>query len=224
MEQVRFLYAKVFIGIAIIAVIGLGVYLFSNSKKNSGNQEIVDTTKPMQLTELLMIQGAHKCTFSNTNDISESQGIWYVSDGKGRGDFETNIMETSSVPKTIKSHMIVVDGFTYLWTDGMQQGTKVSLKDTPQDISENTVSSEVAENEFNNTYEFSCESWKIDTSVFILPTDIHFVDIQGMMDKSVDSMNVSKGNIGTESLKEKQCALCEQAGSGREQCLQALGC
>ena len=91
-----------------------------------------------------------------------------------RGDF-TSV----AAGKTILSHMIVKDNTSYMWSDAMPQGIKMSF-DTVATQSDATPQSMVNP---DAQVDYSCSAWDADTSMFVLPEGVTFQDMSAMMPK-----------------------------------------
>jgi hypothetical protein len=66
-------------------------------------------------------------------------------------------------------------------------------------------------------YNYKCEPWSGDDSLFVAPKDITFTDFSSMMPKA--------GASGTMMDKNVKCAACNYlTGEQQTQCKQTLGC
>src|SRR6185503_5345615 len=152
-------------------IIGLIAYLALGKKNNTdqtssveSNSQTADTASeasqstatPQSLKSLLAAGTAQKCSFSD----SGSQGTFYVSAGKARGDFTT-----TASGKTTATHMIVDGQTSYIWMDGQSQGFKM-MADASAQANVNAQQAIDA----NKPIGYSCSAWSADSSMFVLPT------------------------------------------------------
>ena len=161
----------------------------------------------MSMKALLAAGKTQKCTFSNPSDPSNTSGTVYIDNGKMRGDFTS-----TTDGKTVQSHMIVMDNTSYMWSDAMPQGIKMSFDDIqkPQTDSKQAVS-------VNQEVNYSCQGWSADSGTIALPAGITFTDYSAMLKQAAPSGG---------SANSQQCAACDQApdAASRAQCKTALGC
>ena len=174
-------------------------------------------TGTMSLHELIGSKTAQKCTFVSTADSVRSSGTILVGGGKMRGDF-TSVVQG----KTIRSYLIVRDGASYVWSDAMPQGVKMSLA-TAEKPRTNSVASEQAV-DFNRKTDYNCTPWTVDNSMFTLPAGITFTEMSALMQGTPTTGSVSAPN-SPNTIRAAQCGACDKASaSARTQCRTALGC
>lgn len=176
----------------------------SNSQTSGGMKSLKD---------LLSSGVAQKCSFSSDG----SQGVSYISGGKVRGDFTSQVSG-----KTTTSHMISDGATSYIWTDGEPNGFKMTVD--PNQAAEvkndytNTSTSGAAD--LNQKADYKCSGWVVDGSVFTPPTNVTFSDFSQMYAPVASSMP-SSGSSGSSST----CAYCNAlTGDDKSQCLAALNC
>ncbi len=116
----------------------------------------------LSLKDLLSSSKAQKCTIKVGTVGAGVDGTVLVSSGKVRGDFSSD----SAVGK-VGTHMIVRDGSAYSWVDGLKAGLKAPVSTSGSGAVTGGVNLEA---KFN----YQCEPWKVDNSVFTLPSDITF--------------------------------------------------
>jgi hypothetical protein len=122
------------------------------------------------LRSLLTMARNTTCTFTNTAPGMSSSGTVYISaEGSMRGD----ITSTSSTG-TQASSIIVKDGTTYAWsgTQGVKMDTSASA---------NASASAQSKVDLDSQVDYKCESWTVDSSKFVVPTTVTFVDINAML-------------------------------------------
>lgn len=178
--------------------------------------------------DLLGKAGAQKCTVSQSSDLSKSSGVFYTAGGKGRGEFESTIL-SGPAKGTVSQAKIIIDADTmYTWDEKTKQGIKLSLKDADGGASLGDAGSSMA-TQLNQSYDYDCESWKADPSMFVVPAGVVMTDMSAMM-KSLPQVQVggqgeaSMGGMPAGMDMSAMCASCDQAGAERDACRAALGC
>jgi len=208
--------ALIVTAVVLLAVLLGGFYFMNkNSKKLSTiSNSTTQNSSPKSLKDLLMSGVAQKCTFSSTTESGSSDGTTYIASGKVRGDFS---MTTNS--KTTKSHMIVDNKTSYIWTDGQTTGFKTTIPDetaaTPSSQTTNTtVNNSTAS--FDQKTDYKCEAWNVDQSLFALPTGVTFKDMNALLPSMAPTTGGSTNS---------QCSYCNNlTGDSKVQCLAALKC
>jgi hypothetical protein len=200
--------------VAIILLV-LGIWFFK--QKQGGNietsQEAVQQAAPetpSKTTSLRSLLGAgttQSCTYSTDN----AQGTVYVSGQNVRGDFETKIENTST-----KSHMLVKDNTSYIWTDGQTTGFKMAFQ--PSATSSDTTTTTQGAANFDTSYNYNCKAWSGDSSMFELPAGVTFGTF------AMPGGAVSPDSTGSGSAPS-QCSYCDAlTGQDKTQCLTAFKC
>lgn len=166
-------------------------------------------TQKMSLKDIWSRGSSQKCTF---NDLpSKTTGTIYVAQGKMKGDFNSNVANTSTF-----SHVIVQNQQSYIWVDGQTNGMKIAVNS--EQIGKQASSS--SQINLDQKYDVSCEGWRLDDSVFNLPQGVNFQDMSSLLQS-----NTAKPS-GTPQLDLKAaCGACDKLnGSAKDQCRQALSC
>lgn len=212
---------KILIVLIILILIGVGVYLFTKKPSQSIKQETVNSQDNTTNTENKTTQGtlkslltagkSQKCTYSKNLESVSLSGTVYISNGKMRGDYVSGTEQMK-----VNGHMIVDGQYLYSWTDLSKQGTKMAINQeaqTPATASENTSSQA---SDMNQAFEYVCQGWTEDASVFIVPSDITFSAL------TLPSANVSP-STGTNT---SACAVCDNVpeGQARDTCKTQLNC
>lgn len=219
---------SVFVGVAILILIVLGVVVLSggnNNSENFGDQPVVQTEnkelekeKTFQLVGKSTIQNLvaqnkdFECaiTYSETEadgEIDLIEGNIFTSEEKLRGDFVISAEESPIVYS-----MIIKDKTMFSWSeiDGEKYGVRMSLE--VNDNVENIESKEPVSLEDEVSYD--CKEWKnVDGSVFETPNDIIFTDFDNLLEKGMEY-----GNIYEDKAIDNPCALIEDAEM-KAQCL-----
>jgi hypothetical protein len=159
-----------------LIVIGGGVWIFSTQKALAPS-ESMSSDKGTQKTDnlplsgsgmfadLLARGGSYQCTVSIHDPQASSNGTVYIADKNIRGDFVSE-----AAGQKIASSMIQTKGYIYTWTNLYSQGFKVPMPtagDQPK-------STEQGGFDTSANISYDCKPWSVDTSKFIVPTNITF--------------------------------------------------
>ena len=196
--------------IIVVILIILGLAWFAMSKKG-GSQSKVESNSQTQSTpqtpitttmkELQLSGKTQKCEVTFSNDKTTSKGTLYFGNGKMRADFNSTVEG-----KAMTSHMINDGTSIYTWIDGQNLAVKMSVKATEGSTTEKQQQSL----DPNAKYNYDCSSWAADDFILTPPAALKFMDL------STPPSNES-GNTAS-------CTACNNAGSGKAQCLAALHC
>lgn len=170
---------SIIVGVVSVVIIAGGTYYFMSNKPQgdspqpqSGSLASGEAAQPGTFTgsfaDLASRTGSWKCTVDAATAQSVSSGVTYVADGKVRADFTSNVQGYGS----IQSHMIADGGYAYTWSSMMPQGMKVRMAAAPG--AGNTTSSGQGA-DVNQSYQYDCQPWSGDASVFVLPANVTFV-------------------------------------------------
>lgn len=193
--------------VGLLVIGGVGFFLVKNNSKTTSNSdyqvESGNSMKGKSLKDLFSVKDAQECSFS---DEGGNSGAVYISDGKMRGNFTSQV----SGQGTIDSHIIVMNNQSYVWMEGQTTGFSVSLEAMPTPSSEKTQTVDL-----DQKLDFKCGSWSVNSSFFTLPTNVKFSDMSSLI-KPQGSSNPSNSS---------QCAACDAAPADYQaQCKAALGC
>lgn len=131
-----------------------------------------DTVFNGSMKDLIARGGDYECTFSQTNDMSDSTGTVFISGAKLRGDFKTTVKAVSNM--NVESHMISDGAFMYTWSSMMPTGMKIAIAEgSTAETSPATQSFD-----YNQKLDYDCKPWTSDVAKFTLPTDITFTEIK----------------------------------------------
>lgn len=219
-------------GVLVIIVSG---YLLVDMSLGTKEEVLVGATPgmPMSLNELLLSTVTQRCTFVTPSDAGTSKGEFFIAHGSMRGDFETE-MTQANTGGAITSHMIIANGYAYVWSDTAPMGAKISIE--AMKSAEEKGAAEGRPVGMNQKVAYSCAPWKSDESYFAVPTKISFMDMSSMSKGAVPTAGTAGmqppsgmgGSAGVElnnaQMKALQCKACEQAGEGAAECRKALSC
>lgn len=252
----------VLIGLIAVGVVLAGGVLFmmrgsdEEVSEMSGTKEMTgekassevseDAEAGMSLRDLLGMGKSQKCTFKNDSEEMKSEGTFYISGGKSRAMISTVVPGGKEEMSTSNMIFDTASNTTYMWTEGMKEGVKMTMNDADQagaPVSDDDTAEEVPDastsNDFardlDQEYSYDCDSWKTDASLFVVPSDVAFVDMAEMMKTlpnpaTLPGMNAPGASTsgvpaaGSGDMKKASCAACDQAGDQKEACQKALGC
>ena len=171
------------IGALVVVALGAGAWMYmggtprENTNEERAQEDGTQTegqpqTQRTALTSLRNSQSPQRCTFSTVADTTRTTGTVYVAEGKMRGEFTTTMDD-----QTIESYMIVEGNTSYVWSDAMPQGVKMSF-DAMAAQSEGGVAQGV---DPNAAVDYSCSPWVVQASMFALPSGIVFQDMSAFM-------------------------------------------
>ena len=195
--------------VGVLVLVGLAFLLMRN--KNGDTNEVASNTattdtksqaasESTSIKSLLASGGSKKCTFTSTEGATSSNGTVYVAGGKFRGDFSA-----TANGKVMGSHMISSGTDSYMWMDGMTTGFKMKLDDTAK--TGTTAQSQSVDP--NKNFDFKCDSWSADNSMFSLPSGVQFSDMSSMMGGASGSVpggaNMTATCAGLSEPAKSQC-------------------
>lgn len=166
------------VGLIVVAGIVYGVtrgakqdaQTVQSESESTSKQEAISGTFSGSMKDLVARNQSVKCTFNHSTDVDTSSGTVYVSGGKIRGDFDINAKQAVG---TFQAHMITDGEYSYVWSSLLAQGFKMPIAKA----SAQTASQPTSGVDYNQNLDYQCESWSVDDSVFITPSDISFVSI-----------------------------------------------
>lgn len=200
---------------AVVVLVVIVVVVMGMNKAGAPGQSGNTSGGPMSMKDLLTSGASQKCTFTNSDAQSNSSGIVYITQGHMRGDF-TSVASG----KTTQSHMITDGQTSYVWTDQMAQGFKMSFTSTSTSSGgSNSVNPDEKVN-------YACNPWSVDQGEFTLPANITFSDMGALINPGTGAKTGAGANVGTPSGNSAQCAVCVQAptAAAQAQCKATLGC
>ncbi len=121
-----------------------------------------------------------KCSFSTTEEDAVSTGVFYHSGGKYRVE-----AETQSEGQTYQTNMIGLSNKTYMWGSSPEGEMAFVMSNDMMNndgaVAQYTETQGSAAVDMETEAEYDCDSWRPNTSVFVPPSDVEFVDIEVMM-------------------------------------------
>src|SRR3989344_6617163 len=219
----------------IILVLTAGLPLINTKKQQS------DTSEPKQVTsssvlndnqinnqqvsgsllDMMKLNKKLTCNYTGKDDNGKTTFTteMFLSGTKVRN----NVKLTDNLDKTLESYMLSDGECFYIWSNASDQGTKMKIsemenimQETTKDIN-NQPTNNVDLNKVSEKFDFSCNTWNPDMSMFEVPSDITFIDLQETLDKLKDQLG---------GFKEAGCNACNmiQDANAKVECLKNLGC
>ncbi len=142
----------------------------------------MDGTVSFSATTLqkLMLMGRDvSCTFSNEVDGTKTDGVFNISGTKMAGNYTI----TAQNGTAMNSKMVSDGQFMYTWGDALPgMGVKIDLSKAEEMATEATASAFETANQpqmdaFGQEFDYTCTPWTVDSSVFIVPSDIRFLSM-----------------------------------------------
>lgn len=191
--------------------------------QNETSKEVTPVAGTDTLQSLLALGQNLECTISyameNEGVSSVTEGTYFTSRGRMRGDFLIPGMEGSAV-----SSMILADGIMYTWTEieGEKYGMKIDLSDLEQSKSANGAPEVHEAVPLDTAVSYNCKPWvALDGSVFEVPTDVIFKDYKDLINVGMEYSTSYEESAGGAA----QCAACDQlSGTEKAQCRAFMSC
>lgn len=158
----------------------LGEEINTDENESTIIAESEDESLNGNIFDLLKLNKSVKCTFKSETDEGTTSGITYVANGKTKTEFEVKTDDMD-----MKSYSISDGEWIFTWTSENNQGTKLNLKDMEkydEDPVDNEEPEEVDYSDQTQDFDYKCTPWAVDNSVFDLPKNIEFTNLNEMME------------------------------------------
>lgn len=199
--------------IAIIAVAGIVTVMSMNKTSDI-------TTEGMTLNDFISGKVGNNVSCEFTHEVGENNSITvktYISGSKVRVDYDMK-NPVPGMGEEQKNMHIVSDGeYGYVWGDSFLGSMMQGMKYKMVDVEEEGGSAPTDMIDYDMPV-INCSPWMPDQSMFEIPGDIEFMDMdnmQQMMEEQIQSqMNI-----------QMDCSMCDQVPTEeKDSCLAALGC
>jgi hypothetical protein len=146
-----------------------------------GSEKITGSIK-----DIMLMGGAVKCTWEDGE--SGMSGITYI-------DGEKMNSKTMNMPVGVNGEIgeayAISDGtWLYMWTSTSLQGTKMKMKKEDLVKAAGNIQKENVGDangggamDMNAKYNYDCEKWNADATLFVPPANVTFTDLSVMMDQ-----------------------------------------
>lgn len=171
------LISIILVALAVVALLAIGAYLLTTTKKVATTETIKTQTENTIDTQntiknLLASNSPQQCSY--TDPEGASNGTVYVANGKMAGEFNVN-----SPQGAVTSHMFSDGTDMYIWMDGQPQGIMMSLSGAQEP---NTSTTSATQNvDVNKPFDFDCVEWTVDETMFAKPTSVTFVNMNSLI-------------------------------------------
>jgi len=118
------------------------------------------------IANLFSKTGNFQCTVSSPDPSAVSNGTFYISNGKVRGDFASTIPDFGSV----ESHMIRDTEYVYVWTSSAPQGMKIKMDAYSSGSMPGGDGLRPT-----SKIDYDCKPWTLELSKFTPPSGITFM-------------------------------------------------
>ncbi len=206
---------KLLLVVGGVALVGIIILVAGSSRWFGGDTIEGDTLEDFRgsVSDLYKLGKDITCTFERSDDAGTMSGTVYVTGEKMRGDFQI----TQAGGESFDSHTISDGEWIYTWgaTQLGYVGTKIKITET-EDVEQTGEASETPN--LDEEFDYKCNSWNVDNSLLVPPSDIEFQDLSATMQQLQEQSQSIQNTI--------DCSMCDSvpAGEAREQCRQSLGC
>jgi len=219
----------------IILVLTAGLPLINTKKQQSDTSEPKQVTSSSVLNDNQINNQQVSGSLLDMMKLNKNLTCSYLGkDDNGKTTFTTemflsgtkvrnNVKMTDNLDKTLESYMVSNGEWFYIWSNASDKGTKMKISEMEKTIQEATkdvkvpTNSNADLNKVSEKFDFSCKPWNPDMSIFEVPSDITFIDMQETLDKIKDQLG---------GFKEAGCNACNmiQDANAKSECLKNLGC
>ncbi|MEK7530266.1 MAG: hypothetical protein AAB573_00170 [Patescibacteria group bacterium] len=184
------------IGVVVVAliVIGGGYYLMTGGTvgdsmmtQDEAEGKMMSGAFTGSWKELALRGGNYVCDINQSAMNTDTTGTIYVMGNKLRGEFMTQ-----SATGIDTSYMLKDADTIYIWSSAMPQG--IIMKASAIEGSGAESTSAQIENQ-NLAYDWSCRATGSDSALFMKPADVEFVDMELMMQGSMQGQ-IPPGMMG----------------------------
>ena len=205
---------KIFTIGLLLVVIGGGIWWVSTTTDGDGSLDSVpeDVASEESATEArdgttslrdLMLRGESvECTFTIAEDDGTiGTGVGYFSEEQARVDSE--LVDADGFSYEVS--YIFSDDRVYTWGT-MLDGQQFAVSMLVDDEHELDVLAEEDDDMLgiDDEIEYSCQPWRVDTSVFVPPADIEFMDMTSMLQQQMMEIDTSQMDTMLEGLDPDQ--------------------
>jgi hypothetical protein len=222
--------AIIAIAVGVIIVLGASAaFLYSKTQKTEKIAATVavkesksEKAKMSSIVDLLSKNENTKCTFSSSTDEGETSGTVYVSGDKAKVELETTTGKEKTTIYTIRQG----DTF-YMWGDSLPTGMKMTMNvdEWAQKAKQPQTKEALSTFDPNSDVDFKCSAWTVDPSLFIAPTNVKFISIQGMMNPTGTATEDKTTETSEKTNTTDQCSICSAlTGDAKNVCLKQFNC
>ena len=193
-------------GVAVVVLLLGFQFLDKGEVKEEivGEEKTSEVSTPKTLLDLVAMGNEVMCSYSYADeDGDETEGEVFVAGGKTRSNYKAMMADG----KATEGSAITDGEYSYVWGSGMEDGIKVRMRNEAEEPNEATVTSEYVQPD--RAMDYRCDPWTPDSSVFMLPENVEFRDLDAMMERT----------------RSSQCGACAMLeGEAKATCEKQLGC
>ena len=198
-------------GIAAIVVVAGIVTVIST------NQASAITSDGMTLNDFSSGKIGNNVSCEFEHKIGEDSKITvktYISGSKVRVDYEMDNPLPGAGKEQNNMHIVSDGEYGYIWGDSFLGNMMEGMKYKMTEGDEQSAPTDMVDYEMPVV---NCVSWTPDQSMFEIPTDMDFMDMDDMQGMIESQMQDQMGGM--------DCSICDQVPEDeRQECLQAIGC
>lgn len=208
----------------MVIIVVCVISLFGCTKKeavqteNKANQEQAVNGESFNgsLKELVGMGKKIECSWqTNDEEGNASEGKIYVDGNRSKSEIRVRGEEEMVI-------MSLTDGkMGYMWNDINRTGSKYDIAEMEKmgqvmegDMSKETTETSNVDTNWEEKMNYVCKPWKVDETVFAIPTDIEFTDLGVQLKQSQEMM---------EGMKESLAGVCDSLPEPQKsQCLESM--
>ncbi|MFA5986132.1 MAG: hypothetical protein WC819_02160 [Parcubacteria group bacterium] len=177
---------------------------------NTAQQKVAEVKEGSEkvtgsIKDIMLMGGAVKCTWEDGE--SGMSGITYV-------DGEKMNSKTMNMPVGVNGEIgeayAISDGtWLYMWTSTSLQGTKMKMEKEDLAKAAGNIQKENTGDikgdgamDMNAKYNYDCEKWNADATLFVPPTNVTFTDLSAMMEQMSAPVKEGAGAGGGVDMKQ----------------------
>ncbi len=173
----------ILLGLVLAAGVSLSGCLFS--KQAAAPATTPEAAAPTNesfsgtMGELLAKGKSVKCTSASEADGAKTESEFYIDSASGRSK---NIIKMTLANKPTQiTNSITTKEAVYTWVEGQKEGFLFPITKTEPTASQPAATEQNAPAaptgaKPDEKYDFNCEAWRVDESIFALPEGVNFVD------------------------------------------------
>lgn len=174
--------SKIILGIvAVLVIAGIAWGIASRggddtATGDNNDEGSEDTSFSGNIFDLAGRGGEQKCEWSVSAEGYEGTGTVYVDNGKF-----ASVVSGSANGVSFTAHTVSDGEFMYSWTDMAPFGMKISITKAKEmsaqanaEVEATGGTPDTAVGDVSAAYDYDCDSWNPDASIFELPTNITF--------------------------------------------------
>ncbi len=222
---------KIIIPIAVLLLVA-GIVFATKKNKQPTQQQQQDQAQIQEqngedgdsmkasIQEMMAKGKKLKCEWS---DDQGNKGVMYTDGQRVKTEMSYSQQQTQNMND---SYMVHQQDTVYVWQANSDVGQMFKEQDFEQFQEEAEEMQDEAEDVqvpkeaqvWQNNYDFKCESWKVDDSVFQVPDDVEFKDMTEVMKQAQEQVQEQMQQV-----QQQMQGMCDQlSGAAKEECLKGM--